>query len=144
MLELKYCPYGPLVEQSPTLPTRRKDVEEQRGYFEECLKSGLVGNVVPLADEWRDLLEQWCQDEQLLLQQAYTSIVNARRLSMAETLETEEEQIDAWLGSGRLPLIQVYRTQFEYGNDELAAEDFSPEEWAEIESVAAETKAEHL
>jgi len=30
------------------------------------------------------------------------------------------------------------------GTTNWAAEDFSPEEWAEIESVAAETKAEHL
>lgn len=31
--ELKYCPYGPLVEQSPTLPTLRADAAEHNAYL---------------------------------------------------------------------------------------------------------------
>jgi hypothetical protein len=51
--ELKYCPYGPLVEQSPLLPTLRKDADEQNRYFQECLENDVVGSVQPLTDEMR-------------------------------------------------------------------------------------------
>ncbi len=35
--ELKYCLYGPLVEQFPLLPTTLADVEEHNEYLKQCL-----------------------------------------------------------------------------------------------------------
>lgn len=38
--ELKYCPYGTLVEQFPLLPTLRKDAVEHNEFLKEQLKKG--------------------------------------------------------------------------------------------------------
>jgi hypothetical protein len=38
--ELKYCPYGPLVEDFPLPPATRREDEEHRAMLESCLKSG--------------------------------------------------------------------------------------------------------
>lgn len=48
--ELKYCPYGPLVEQFPTLPfTVAQSLEHQRNY-KQFIASGMFGNE-PLTKE---------------------------------------------------------------------------------------------
>ena len=49
--ELKYCPYGPFVEQSPLLPTNLKDATEHNEYLKNCLKSNTYGTVVDISDE---------------------------------------------------------------------------------------------
>jgi hypothetical protein len=41
--ELKYCPYGPLVEDSPLLPPTLEEVEHHNAYLRECLASGRLG-----------------------------------------------------------------------------------------------------
>lgn len=41
--ELKYCPYGPLVEQFPLLPPTRESAQEHNNYLKSCLKSGTYG-----------------------------------------------------------------------------------------------------
>ena len=60
--ELKYCPYGPLVEQLPTLPPLRSDVESQHLYFKSCLETDTVGSIEPLTEEWRLMYEEWIED----------------------------------------------------------------------------------
>ena len=40
--ELKYCPYGPLVEQAPLLPTEKDDAIAHLEYIKQCLSSGLL------------------------------------------------------------------------------------------------------
>jgi hypothetical protein len=42
--ELKYCPYGPLVEDFPLPPVTRKEDDEHRAMLESCLKSGYLKN----------------------------------------------------------------------------------------------------
>ena len=42
--ELKYCPYGPLVEQFPLLPTIRESAEAHHAYLKECLRKGTFGS----------------------------------------------------------------------------------------------------
>jgi len=42
--ELKYCPYGPLVEDSPLLPPTLEGVEEHNAYLRGCLASGRLGD----------------------------------------------------------------------------------------------------
>ncbi|MCH8069989.1 MAG: hypothetical protein IID16_12090 [Candidatus Marinimicrobia bacterium] len=39
--ELKYCPYGPFVEQSPLLPTTRQKSIEHQEYLKNCLDTPL-------------------------------------------------------------------------------------------------------
>ena len=41
--ELKYCPYGPLVEDFPLLPPLKKDIINSSIYAKECLSTGLYG-----------------------------------------------------------------------------------------------------
>jgi len=37
--ELKYCPYGPIVEDFPLLPPTRKEAIEHNDYLKKCLKT---------------------------------------------------------------------------------------------------------
>jgi hypothetical protein len=42
--ELKYCPYGPLVEDFPLIPPTLAETENHNEYLRECLKTGFVGD----------------------------------------------------------------------------------------------------
>jgi len=60
--ELKYCPYGPLVEDFPLPPITRKEHQEHINYLKECIRTGYMGqgdNKTPLDDERR----KWFEDE---------------------------------------------------------------------------------
>ncbi|NQT02591.1 MAG: HNH endonuclease [Planctomycetes bacterium] len=56
--ELKYCPYGPLVEQFPLLPCTRSQAIEHNEYLEECLRTGILGNGRKLDEVLRKEFEQ--------------------------------------------------------------------------------------
>lgn len=59
--DLHYCPYGPLVEQFPLLPGRRKFAIEHNEYLKECLKKGLLGvepDTKPMDKKTRQLFEK--------------------------------------------------------------------------------------
>ena len=54
--KLKYCPYGPLVEDFPLPPLTRKQHEEHNRYLKNCLESGTMGegdHKIPLTEEKR-------------------------------------------------------------------------------------------
>ena len=55
--ELKYCPYGLGVEESPVLPLTRKDAEERQAYLKECLRTGVLGSGEPLDDNRRRMFQ---------------------------------------------------------------------------------------
>jgi len=42
--ELKYCPYGPLVEQSPIMGPLRPEAIDHNEYLKDCLRTGRLGN----------------------------------------------------------------------------------------------------
>jgi len=42
--ELRYCPYGPVVEDFPLFPPTRDEAIEHNNYFKECLKTGKLGS----------------------------------------------------------------------------------------------------
>jgi len=52
--ELKYCPYGPFVEQSPLLPSTRARALEHHHYLKTCLATGQFGTTRPLDAETRE------------------------------------------------------------------------------------------
>lgn len=56
--ELKYCPYGPLVEQFPLLPPTLESAKEHYDYAKRCLETGKVGSQEPLSAEERNELEE--------------------------------------------------------------------------------------
>jgi HNH endonuclease len=42
--ELKYCPYGPVVEHFPLLPPTRKVAQDHNEYLKNCLETGVLGS----------------------------------------------------------------------------------------------------
>jgi len=46
--ELKYCPYGPFVEESPLLPPLREEMVKEIKYLKNCLKTGKMADGKPL------------------------------------------------------------------------------------------------
>lgn len=42
--ELKYCPYGPVVENFPLLQPTKEEAIKHNDYLKECLKTGKLGN----------------------------------------------------------------------------------------------------
>jgi hypothetical protein len=59
--ELKYCPYGPLVEQFPLAPITRAEVEEHNDYLQACLESGKLANGKRLDSSRRKIFAQMVQ-----------------------------------------------------------------------------------
>src|SRR3972149_2758536 len=55
--EVKYCPYGPWVEESPLLPPTREQAKEHYEYIKNCLKTGILGNSKPLDDKNRKIFQ---------------------------------------------------------------------------------------
>lgn len=58
--ELKYCPYGPLVEDFPLPPILISEHREHMYYIQECLNLGAMGinHDIPLDEERRKLFEE--------------------------------------------------------------------------------------
>lgn len=56
--ELKYCPYGPLVEQFPLLPPLREGSIAHNEYLKGCLDRGTLDDGERLSEERRDWFDQ--------------------------------------------------------------------------------------
>jgi hypothetical protein len=140
--ELKYCPYGPLVEQSPTIPTLLNEAIAHNEYFKRCLETNLVGNIETLSPGDRTQYETWMEDEQTLLKQARYQLAQVRRLGEAGAHMTDEEKIAAWIG-GPLPPIHIYRTSYEDEDRDVVESDFSTQDWSDITKLAAEIREQY-
>jgi hypothetical protein len=46
--ELRYCPYGPVVEDFPLLPLTREDAIAHNEYLKESLRTGILGDGQPI------------------------------------------------------------------------------------------------
>lgn len=57
-LELKYCPYGYLVEDFPILPSTRKVAEKHNEYLKRCIETGKLADGRKLDDNRRQWFEQ--------------------------------------------------------------------------------------
>ena len=141
--ELKYCPYGPFVEQSPMLPSLRKSAEEQIVHFKTCVATNTVGQVGPLTEERRADYKRWSRDNQTLLKQALYEIRTKKRFELAEQFGSKDEQIGAWLGDD-LPPVHIYRASFEITDPDVSESDFSPEEWRNLKALALKMKQKML
>lgn len=56
--ELKYCPYGPLVELMPLPKITRPEAIEHNDYLRSCLATGILGSGESLDNEKRQLFEE--------------------------------------------------------------------------------------
>lgn len=140
--ELKYCPYGPLVEQSPCIPPLVDGIAEHIEYFKKCLDTNAVGSVEILSAESRLRYEQWLADERVLLSQANYQLNQRRELEQASNYESDAEMIDAWI-SRQLPPIHIYRAPFDFEEAEIVQSDFSNEYWAELQVIVAEIRGKY-
>jgi hypothetical protein len=60
--DLKYCPYGPLVEQFPLLPPLKKVTLVHHEYLKNCLEKGIYGDNQPLDNTRREFFEKTVAD----------------------------------------------------------------------------------
>ena len=123
--ELKYCPYGPLVEQSPLLPLLKGEIEDQIARLEKSLETGVTGDVYDLDTEEVEMRKAWLEDEDLLLVQAWSAVKGRK---VRDSIVSGEQSYN-----GALPPIEQYRVKFNLGLDYVPSEeDFPPEVWNEI------------
>lgn len=140
--ELRYCPYGPLVEHSPILPGRRVDQTEHVEYLKECLKTGLVGSVETLTDDLRAKYRVWLKDEQVLLNQVIYDRRQSERYAVIEQIDDPDERRTALLAN-QLPPIQEYRVKFDDSDrNDFVEKDFSAKTWIEIQKAVSARKTE--
>ena len=114
--ELKYCPYGPLVEQSPLLPVERGVSVEHNQYIKQILNTGIVGQRSELDDERRTLYEEWLADEEIITSQAAYEIERERRESRIAASENPSEAFEEMF-RGDLPPIHEYRVDFDMNTE---------------------------
>jgi len=114
--ELKYCPYGPFVEQSPLLPSLRSEAKEHIEYLKQCLSTGLLGRVWDLDDETKgryqtyvDMIDGDGIYPQELIDRILMRINFENRLE--EAAQSSEEPLEDVLNAELGP-IQNYRVPF--------------------------------
>jgi len=132
--ELKYCPYGPFVEQSPLLPPLRQSSVEHHAYLKGCLESGMIGHSGPMSDLTRQALQSLV-DLHAEEPSAFLKYV-ARNVSRNKAFEdsTAKGEDLASIVGGPLPPIQECRVPFSFEED--AVPDEEPEVPAEIQEAA--------
>lgn len=132
--ELKYCPYGPFVEQSPLLPMRRADAENEIDRLNNSLATGISGEVRALSDEEIEMRREWLADEDTLLIQAWQRVKGKR---VREQAMAQDNTYD-------LGPIEQYRVKFDLGLGYVPkSEDFSDELWMDILAEREIVVAEH-
>lgn len=131
--ELKYCPYGPLVEQSPLLPVVREESQRHIDYLKEVLRSDTMGEVRALDNKMRSIYQEYLNDEYLLLMQAiYEVEAEIKFEELNNSNDTFEEKLRKFYG-GELPPIHIYRVPYEIiSGKKIEESDFSPEIWQRV------------
>jgi hypothetical protein len=56
--ELKYCPYGPLIEDFPLLPITKQEAKEHLSYLKKCLETRVLGNGKKLDIQRKKIFEE--------------------------------------------------------------------------------------
>lgn len=56
--ELKYCPYGVIVEDFPLLPPTKESAIAHNEYLKDCLQTGILGDGQPIDDDRRTWFQQ--------------------------------------------------------------------------------------
>lgn len=110
--ELKYCPYGPLVEQLPLLPTTLREATSFNEYLVECLKNGTIGSVSSVSDDRREELQRIMDDDDLCLRIARHRLIAEQAMENAEKSSEPLERLESWLG-GPLPPVHEYRCKYD-------------------------------
>lgn len=121
--ELKYCPYGPLVEQLPLLPVARSEAEAHNSYLRNCLDTGMVGQETPLDEFSQSRLERILADDDFAEQVAISEVENEIRF---EAVADADDPLSALFGAP-LPPPEEYRVPFDVSFEADLSDD-APEE----------------
>lgn len=111
--ELKYCPFGPLVEQSPLLPSLREPYEKHLEYLRHAVETGWLGEgPVEIDEERRELIASWLDDEEILEAQVLNEMAGEK---IDEKIASSENPLEALMDSfsSDLPPIEEYRANYE-------------------------------
>jgi hypothetical protein len=120
--ELKYCPYGPLVEQSPILPGTKSETDSHNAYLRRCLDTGLIGEVSQVDEGSRHRLQSILDEPEFAREVAWAEVSNEIRFERAS--EADDPFLEMF--GGPLPPIEQYRVPFEAG--ELFSDGSIPDE----------------
>jgi hypothetical protein len=147
--ELKYCPYGPLVEDSPLLPSIFDSARKHIEYLKECLRTGIVGSSEPLTDEMRKLYEQFVEEfdendyepdptgELTAMQMlGHDKDANLTRETAKQIKEQMKQSLETGVNGYSAEITESQRAMFENEIDEFNADDYPEEIPMEIAEMA--------
>lgn len=118
--ELKYCPYGRFVEQSPLIPPLRKDMEKHYEYYRKCLETGQKGYIGPIPDHEKQRYESTLilnvKHPDMVMQILGKYFLNAERI---EKELSKGKTLKEVLGYDLPPIpIQALKAPFPFDEDE--------------------------
>lgn len=138
--ELKYCPYGPFVDQSPLLPPTRKDAIAANERFKAILKTRIIGERRPIDDETRASYEKWIrklEDDPLIFADFFANEIRVNQIVQQCVDDGIEDPIGHLLKEPKPP-IERFRTAFPIEEDDefwdRLESDFTPEVQAAIQN----------
>jgi HNH endonuclease len=136
--ELKYCPYGPLVEQAPALPPDRAAALEHNEYQLRCLETGRMGPTEhEITDEERARFISILRDEQTLIGRAMFEIEQQDRVETS--LRSKNPVLTFLLGSG--PNSRMPKVDFKIKRNRVNLEEVDRARRTRIENAIAEDRA---
>jgi hypothetical protein len=139
--ELKYCPYGPLVEQLPLLPARRGEIADAHEYYRRCLETGLIGEQTPVNEESASRLSAILEDDEFAWEVACREVDSEMRFEIASD---EDDPVQAIFGQP-LPPPHIYRIPFDMGRTSEGSRADVPHAvqnriWAKVEEVRTKAR----
>lgn len=120
--ELKYCPYGPFVEQSPLLPSLKSEAIAHHEHIKKILETGFIGTADPLDDEQRREVEKF-----VMVAKANPAVLAkrvVRNLFMERITKLAEEEGKNILEYMQAPMSDFEKFRVPYPLDGSDADDF--------------------
>jgi hypothetical protein len=133
--ELKYCPYGPFVEQSPLLPVTRIEALEYHKRIQKYLESGIFGEERPLDEATKSYYTELLQ-----IAKKNPSVLAAKvahELNLQVLMTSDEERDIEEILSPPISDLHKYKVPMPLFEEAVPPIDITPE--LEIE-IAKEIK----
>lgn len=73
--EIKYCPYGPIVENFPFLPSLKSGAIQQINELKKALAENQTGDIVPISASEQKFLKETLNSKKLLLELAHDIVI---------------------------------------------------------------------
>jgi 5-methylcytosine-specific restriction endonuclease McrA len=135
--ELKYCPYGPFVEQSPLLPSTRQSATAHNEYLKRILETGLIGDTTPIDEkqktEYSELLARAKKNPRILVNKVKLEHFMEK---IIERAQIENKDISEYL-QPPLSNFETYKVPFPLEQDTEAVGELPTEL---LEAISVEIK----